>query len=107
MELFTMIPSPKSTFKEKYKVLWQCFLILLLIKFVGSIFITISIFSHFNGLTNLLENQVKLTDSYSMGVSLLLIIIVMPAIEEFAFRGWFTNSIAMILISLTLLSYYF
>jgi hypothetical protein len=42
-----------------------------------------------------------------MGVSLLLIIVVVPALEEFAFRGWFTNSILMMLISLTLLSYYF
>lgn len=106
MRLLITKPLTESTNNEKLKVLWRCILFTVLIKFIGSLLITVSKFSHFNGLTDLLKTEINLTDSFSTGISLLLVIIILPAVEEIAFRGWLTDSSNTIVISLTFFFYY-
>jgi membrane protease YdiL (CAAX protease family) len=100
-------PEIENSTADKFKLFRKCVLLFLLIKFGGSIIITVFKFLRFEGLSIVLENQIRLADQFSLTVSLLLVILIMPAVEELAFRGWFSRSVFLVIISLTLFSYYF
>jgi membrane protease YdiL (CAAX protease family) len=87
------------------------------IKYFGIILLANTIFSllililgnssSFFIFNKVLSSQIVISDEYGLGMALILIILVMPFIEELAFRGWLSRDEKMIWLGLTMLFYFF
>ena len=97
----------QNPFKKKLRLLIRYFFLSLLIKIAATIIIIISESLIFNGPIPLFQNQLYLTDKYELYFSISLLVLIFPVLEEFAFRGWFSENKFLTSISLTILLFYF
>lgn len=100
MSLFIISPDPEKSFRSKAYLLFKFFLLSQLFKVIGVLFTTIAIKAGLKDVSILMAGQSKSTDYY------LLMIVIYPILEEFAFRGWFSKYKLLISISLTTLLFY-
>ena len=100
-------PNIGTSFNSKIKLFILCFLLSLLTQIIGAL--TFAVFSliGIESVSTFLSGQPTITDFYNVKLSLLLILLVFPILEEFAFRGWFTRSRLLTSVSLTILLLYF
>jgi membrane protease YdiL (CAAX protease family) len=95
------------TFKEKLRLLGRSLLLILLIRAVFAVFILIEQLLNLDYIEKLLDSDTSLVDLYGLPVALLLIIVVGPVVEEFSFRGWFSEIDLLVFCSLTIAVFYF
>lgn len=80
---------------------------MLLINFAFAILLLICNSIGFKLPGEIYKDQISLSSVYNRSTLYLLIIIIMPILEEFSFRGWFTNNKLLAILSFTCLSLYF
>ena len=89
-----------------FKRLGKCTLVILLIKATFAIIVFITNHLNILDLHTISESEISIKSSYGIIIGLVLGIIIIPAIEEFAFRGWLTDNNKIASISLILFLFY-
>ncbi len=97
----------KNSFHIKLSLLIRCFFLALLIKIGASIVIILAESFIFNGSIPLYRNQIQLSEQYGLYFSIVLLVFIFPILEEFGFRGWFSENRLLTSISLTISFFYF
>lgn len=104
--LFIIQPHLDSPLKTKAKLFIRCFFLLLLVRVAGALAISISNLLGLKEVLTVIGHKSKLSDFYTEELSLFLLIILFPVLEELAFRGWFTGKKILAGVSLTVTCFY-
>ncbi|MBX2958152.1 MAG: CPBP family intramembrane metalloprotease [Cyclobacteriaceae bacterium] len=97
----------EESFGNRIVTLVKCYVASLVVK--GFSVFTIRFLDSFifNGKMPLMREKAKISEFYSLEISLLLVIIIIPILEEIAFRGWLTKSKQVVAFSLYATLIYF
>ena len=100
------VSSQKLNTRQKLTLLIKFLLVSVVSRILGVIIISISKSMGFALPSEVILNQKKLMSTYSLVVSVALILIILPVMEELAFRGWFSKNRLLTSVSITLFIFY-
>lgn len=104
--LFNQDQNHLST-SQKIKLVAICFLLNIVVKILSVLIISFLKVAGYSFVLDLFLENKKMTDHYSATVSVLLLVIIYPLMEELGFRGWFSKNKWKLSVSITMFTFYF